>query len=326
MTLLTNNGNGNGLKLYYWYTSFYSQRVLMTLYEKNIPFKCQLVTLYAMEHYEPWFLRLNPRGEVPVLVDGVKVIPDSNRIIEYLEDNFTNGEFKNLNPKLKGSRESKDIQKMRDILEHLPIPIITYGSALHPHLMDNPKEPFSPSKLNKMGEIAKNRHVILREVAEKNPEFSEVLLAKADDAEHGHLNLNQSEDAVIQALDKCDSVLAIVEETLASNTEDKKDWWLCGEMFSIADIDLAILLNRLNSLGHERRYWSDGKRPYLEAYWKRIEQRESFKKATYFSSHGMQLSVLRGLLKHNHPVLLTAAFAAGLLAASLVLFRRVQRS
>ena len=49
------------------------------------------MSMFTREQYEPWFLRLNPRGEVPVLTDGVKVIPDSVRIVEYLEDNFSNG-------------------------------------------------------------------------------------------------------------------------------------------------------------------------------------------------------------------------------------------
>lgn len=63
----------------------------MTLYEKRITFKKQLVALNKQEQFQPWYLRLNPRAEVPVLTDGVKVIPDSVRIIEYLEDNFSNG-------------------------------------------------------------------------------------------------------------------------------------------------------------------------------------------------------------------------------------------
>lgn len=43
------------------------------------------------EQYERWFLQLNPKGEVPVLQDTGKIIPDSARIIDYLEDNFSNG-------------------------------------------------------------------------------------------------------------------------------------------------------------------------------------------------------------------------------------------
>lgn len=65
----------------------------MALYEKRVPFKSRVVSLPTREQYEPWFLRLNPSGEVPVLTDGVKIIPDSVRIVEYLEDNFSNGLF-----------------------------------------------------------------------------------------------------------------------------------------------------------------------------------------------------------------------------------------
>lgn len=63
----------------------------MALHEKNLPFESRIVDLQKREQYETWFLKLNPRGEVPVLQDTGKVIPDSAHIIDYLEDNFNNG-------------------------------------------------------------------------------------------------------------------------------------------------------------------------------------------------------------------------------------------
>lgn len=63
----------------------------MALIEKRLPFKSHVVNIVKGEQYKPWFLEINPRGEVPVLKDGVKIIPDSARIIDYLEDNFSNG-------------------------------------------------------------------------------------------------------------------------------------------------------------------------------------------------------------------------------------------
>lgn len=65
----------------------------MALHEKNLPFKSQSVNLTKGEQYDPWFLQINPKGEVPVLRDGVRIIPDSSRILDYLEDNFSNGKF-----------------------------------------------------------------------------------------------------------------------------------------------------------------------------------------------------------------------------------------
>lgn len=54
--------------------------------------------------------------------------------------------------------------------------------------------------------------------------------------------------------------------------------WLCGEQFSIADINVAVLLERLWELGFENRFWANGKRPSIENYFERIKQRDSFKK------------------------------------------------
>ena len=63
----------------------------MALHEKKLAFKTQRIDIGKYEQYDPWFLEINPRGEVPVLKDGVRIIPDSSRIIDYLEDNFSNG-------------------------------------------------------------------------------------------------------------------------------------------------------------------------------------------------------------------------------------------
>lgn len=65
----------------------------MALHEKRLNFESIIVNIMKGAQYERWFLRVNPRGEVPVLQDDAKIIPDSNRIIDYLEDNFSNGEL-----------------------------------------------------------------------------------------------------------------------------------------------------------------------------------------------------------------------------------------
>lgn len=64
--------------------------MVLALYEKNLKFETHSIELSG-EQYKPWFLQINPRGEVPVLQDTGKIIPDSARIIDYLEDNFSNG-------------------------------------------------------------------------------------------------------------------------------------------------------------------------------------------------------------------------------------------
>jgi glutathione S-transferase len=65
-----------------------SLRALWGLKELNADFEFIPVNLLAGEHKHPDFLRLNPAGKVPVLVDGDIVIPESAAIVLYLADKY----------------------------------------------------------------------------------------------------------------------------------------------------------------------------------------------------------------------------------------------
>lgn len=58
----------------------------------------------------------------------------------------------------------------------------------------------------------------------------------------------------------------------------RENWWLCSDRFTVADISLTILLERLNQLGFESRFWKNGKRQHVEKYYGRVKQRESYKR------------------------------------------------
>jgi glutathione S-transferase len=51
-------------------------------------FKLQNVSLMNGEHKKPEFLKINPRGQVPVLVEGDKVLREGAAIITYLCDKY----------------------------------------------------------------------------------------------------------------------------------------------------------------------------------------------------------------------------------------------
>lgn len=57
----------------------------MAMYEKNIDFVPLEVDITKGEQYSSWFLEINPRGEIPVLKVNDNIIPDSTRILDYLE-------------------------------------------------------------------------------------------------------------------------------------------------------------------------------------------------------------------------------------------------
>src|SRR3990170_5927988 len=71
--------------------SLFSRKVEIVLAEKNLAFERVLVPFsqtkgYAPKH--PVVLAANPKGQVPVLVDGDVTLYDSTVIAEYLEDKY----------------------------------------------------------------------------------------------------------------------------------------------------------------------------------------------------------------------------------------------
>lgn len=63
----------------------------MSLYQKGLKFRPIYVDVNRDRNFNAKLFALNPKGEVPVLVDEVRIIPESEHIINYLEDNFGNG-------------------------------------------------------------------------------------------------------------------------------------------------------------------------------------------------------------------------------------------
>ncbi|CAH2039603.1 unnamed protein product, partial [Iphiclides podalirius] len=268
-----NSGNKTNIFLYCNYYSFYSQKVLMALYEKNIEFEPLIVDITKGEQYSSWFLELNPRGEIPVLKIHNEIIPDSTRIMDYLEYHLD----QDVPPLINISRDSKvikNVNRFRDLLEALPAGVITVGSFFHPHLCGTPKLPFifPVREVLKSGDLVSSKN--LRKLAEENPKAKSILLYKADIQDRKHEILTNEEEYV-KVLNVVDAVLSQVEEQLAEQSEEH---WLCCENFSIADINLAILLQRLWELGFEGRFWTGGKRPHIESYFNRVKLRDSFVK------------------------------------------------
>ncbi|MFN8545665.1 MAG: glutathione S-transferase family protein [Candidatus Binatia bacterium] len=76
------------LKLYDYKDCPFCQKVRVVLAEKDLEFERINVDLGKGDQKTPDFLRLNPYGKVPVLVDDDEVIYDSTIIDEYLEDEY----------------------------------------------------------------------------------------------------------------------------------------------------------------------------------------------------------------------------------------------
>ena len=74
--------------LYHGGAAANSLKALLPLFEKKVDFKSHLMALINFEQHEPWFVKINPRGQVPVLVHGDHVLDESTLINEYVDDTF----------------------------------------------------------------------------------------------------------------------------------------------------------------------------------------------------------------------------------------------
>ena len=77
-----------GLHLLHFASSACSQKVRIFLNLKGIDWTPHAVNLATQKNFEPWFLGINPRGLVPVLVHDGAVYIESNDILAYLEETF----------------------------------------------------------------------------------------------------------------------------------------------------------------------------------------------------------------------------------------------
>lgn len=76
------------IKLYDFPSSPNCQRVKVVLEEKKLAYEKVPVDLKKMEQKKPEFLKLNPYGKVPVIIDGATVVYESLIINEYLDEKY----------------------------------------------------------------------------------------------------------------------------------------------------------------------------------------------------------------------------------------------
>ena len=79
------------MKLYSGPLSMFGAKAEIALREKGVPFELEMVAFSQEKGYSPRHpevLRVNPKRQVPVLIDGEAEVFDSTQIFEYLEHRF----------------------------------------------------------------------------------------------------------------------------------------------------------------------------------------------------------------------------------------------
>jgi glutathione S-transferase len=76
------------LTLYYGSGSPFAWRAQLALEHKALAYELKVLSFSAGDTRKPEFVALNPRHQVPVLVDGDFVLYESNAIVEYVDEAY----------------------------------------------------------------------------------------------------------------------------------------------------------------------------------------------------------------------------------------------
>jgi glutathione S-transferase len=212
-----------GLHLLHFAGSSCSQKTRISLNLKGIDWKSHPVDLVAQDNFKPWFLGINPRGLVPILVHDGEVHIESNDILEYLDKAFPQ---KPLIPTELHDKIVQDLREEDDL--HIDIRNLTMRFVI-PKILAM-KKPESLSNFTEAdGKI---------EGGEDSHKAMELKYWQ-DFAERGITD----EQATISA-NKFKSVLSEFDEQLTNST------YLLGEQLTQLDIAWFIYAVRLQAAGY----------------------------------------------------------------------------
>lgn len=228
-----------------------AQKVRMALDEKELEWVGREIDLMKQEHLSPEFLKINPRGLVPVLIHNDIPICESTVILEYIEDVFPDRSLRPASPVARAKMRAW--MKIPDEGLHVACASVTYAAAFVHQLRSNHDKQEWEDRLKKLPD---------RSRAERQRQIVEL-----------EFNAPFVKDAVLLH----DKTLKEMEAVLSSQE------WLAGSEFTLADIALVPYVTRLARLGLEGM-WAH--RPNVARWLAAMQARPSFDTAfTAFQSN-----------------------------------------
>ncbi|CAG2206933.1 GDAP1 [Mytilus edulis] len=264
----------NKFTLYYFQASYYSQKAVLALFEKGCPFNRKIINIQNGEQRTPEYMKMNPQGLVPLLKDGEKIVVESEKIIDYVDDQVKSGPTLVPDP---STSVGKEVKRLREFIDAIRIEIVTYGLLFNPELsISGIKIPKMLSNVKRINEKMQKNIASLEEAAQEYPDLRDSYIAKYQKTKKFYEDTVNKEN-VIEHLEDTDHRCEYLEECLRRSKESSGggEYWLTGTQFNAADILLVVFMDRIVMLGLEDRYFCKTKRPLLYDYLQRIGQRKS---------------------------------------------------
>ena len=238
------------LILYHHNISVCAQKVRIALAEKDLSWQGVHIDLMQGEHLKPEFLKINPRGLVPVLVHDGDPIYKSTIILEYLEDAFPQTPLRPIDPKARA--RMRIWEKWPDDGLHVACGTLSYACIFAEQVRSNHDRAELEERLAKLPDKARAaRQRTLLELGFEAPFVKDAILLH-------------------------DKVLAEMERQLAGQN------WLGSADFSLGDVAMIPYVVRMDRLGLSKM-WDH--RPQIHGWYERVRSRPSFATAiTAFKS------------------------------------------
>ena len=233
------------LELYNFPPSTCSLKVRICLAEKRLDWMDRRLDSRDGEHLKPEYLKLNPNGVVPTLVHDGQVILDSSVILEYLEEVFPEPR---LSPEDAVGRAH--MRKWLRFFEELPTPAVRFPS-------------FNQVLINGFKKLSPEDFAAAAERRPLRKHFYKQMGQDGFDAE-----------AIDKAIDNMGTTVDRMEKALTEGGP-----WLMGELYTLADICVTPLIDRMEDLGMEA-IWEEN-HPAVTDWFCRMKARPAFAAAFY---------------------------------------------
>jgi len=234
------------VKLYNFPQSTCSQKVRLTLWEKEIEFLDRPVDSTRREHLSDWYLALNPNGVVPTLVHDGAVIIDSSVIMEYLDEVFPERPLTPANPVARAH-----MRKWLRYFEEVPTPAVRVPSFNQ--YLSKRFDKLSQEQFDTFADNHPMRKQFYKKMR-KEQGFDERESASAAD------RLRQT------------------VERMETGLEKSAGPWLMGAELTLADFAIVPTVDRMSDLGLGN-LWAD--RPLVTSWFAQIKKRPAYEKTYY---------------------------------------------
>lgn len=231
------------LDLYHFMNSVCSQKARMTLFEKELEWQSHEVNLFTSEQYDPQYLKINPKGYVPTLIHDGKTIRESTLICEYLDESFPSPPLMPQEPS--GRADVRLWSKTVDEGLFVGVTVFSFAAMFRDRMKEQSSEDRERRYRNIGDPERRDRYKSMFEEGLNSP-------------------------YVFRAVGAYEIALKAMEEKLADGSD-----WLANDMFSLAEINLAPFVARLEYLTL-LDLWID-ERPTVAAWWHRVKERPSYR-------------------------------------------------